>query len=482
MTLAHDAVQHARGRCLARPNRISIQRAARFLAQSLILAALVASAGLAPVLAQAKPVQSAPPQGPPTHNDYGHSVPLPTLPAPAPAAPARITLDQAIDLATQRNHALLAARTTILQNQAQEITANLRPNPTISWDTQFFPIFTPSEFNATYLENQAQFDLGIGYLFERGKKRQHRLAAAEDQTSVTRSTVDDNQRTLIFNVSQQFINAVLAGSTLDFAEQDLKSFQQTVEISQLRFKAGDMSEADLLKIKLQMLQFQTDVSQAKLAKIQALAALRQLIGFESVPDNYDVQGDLEYQPIHGGVDDLKMLALASRPDLIAADEGVTAARSQKALAIANGKRDLGVTFDYTHTNGVNSGAFYFNIDLPIFDRNQGEIARTGYAITQAEQQATEASEQAMSDVVDAYANLHSNDEIIQLYRSGYVDQAKESRDISEYAFQRGSASLLDFLDAERSYRANQLAYRQALASYMTAVEQLREAVGTRNLP
>ena len=88
----------------------------------------------------------------------------------------------------------------------------------------------------------------------------------------------------------------------------------------------------------------------------------------------------------------------------------------------------------------------------------------------------------MSDVVDAYANLHSNDEIIQLYRSGYVDQAKESRDISEYAYQRGAASLLDFLDAERSYRANQLAYRQALASYMTAVEQLREAVGTRNLP
>ncbi len=335
------------------------------------------------------PGQSTAAQTAPTHNEYGHSVPLPSLPTPSASAPTRITLDQAIDLATQRNHALLAARTTILQNQAQEVTANLRPNPTISWDTQFFPIFTPSEFNASYLENQAQFDLGIGYLFERGKKRQHRLAAAEDQTAQTRSTVNDDQRTLIFNVSQQFINAVLADSTLDFAEQDLKSFQQTVDISQTRFKAGDMSEADLLKIKLQMLQFQTDVSQAKLAKIQALAALRQLIGFESVPDNYDVQGELEYQPVHGGLDDLKLLALASRPDLIAADQGVTAARSQKALAVANGKRDLNVTFDYTHTNGMNSGAFYFNIDLPIFDRNQGEIARTGYAITQAEQQSTE---------------------------------------------------------------------------------------------
>ena len=79
-------------------------------------------------------------------------------------------------------------------------------------------------------------------------------------------------------------------------------------------------------------------------------------------------------------------------------------------------------------------------------------------------------------------NLHSNDQIVGLYRSGYLNEAQRSRDISEYAYRRGAASLLDFLDAERSYRAIQLAYRQALASYQLAVEQLREAVGTRSLP
>ena len=88
----------------------------------------------------------------------------------------------------------------------------------------------------------------------------------------------------------------------------------------------------------------------------------------------------------------------------------------------------------------------------------------------------------MSDVVDAYEALRTNDQIVQLYRSGYVDAAQQSRDISQYAYQKGAASLLDFLDAERTYRANQLAYRQALASYMTALEQMRAAVGTRSLP
>ena len=405
-----------------------------------------------------------------------------TAPTPAQNAPTHITIDDAIRLALQHNHALQATRSNIFQNEAEEVTANLRPNPTLSWDSQFFPLFNPGQFNADYLENQAQFDVGIGYTFERGKKRQHRLQAAKDATAVTRLQYDDGQRTLIFNTTQQFIAVLLAQSSVELAQQDSASFKQTVDISDSRYKVGDMSESDLLKIKLQLLQFQSDLSAAKLAKIQALAALRQLLGFESVPDDFDAAGDLEYQPIHADMQQFKLLAAQNRPDLRAAQQGVTAARSQEALMRANGKKDLGVSFDYTHTAGINSGAFFFNIDLPIFDRNQGEIARARFAITQAEEQATEAAQQVSTDVVDAYAALQSNDEIIALYRGGYVDQAKQSRDITEYAFKRGAASLLDFLDAERTYRANQLAYRQALASYMTAVEQMRQAVGTRNLP
>jgi cobalt-zinc-cadmium efflux system outer membrane protein len=407
-------------------------------------------------------------------------------PLPAPAAPqsssARISLEEAIRLALQHNHALLAARTTILQNQAQEITANLRPNPVLTWDAQFLPIFEPSKFTADYIDNQAQFDLGIGYLFERGRKRQHRLQAAKDQTTVTRSQVADNERLVVFGVSQQFIGVVLAQSTVDFAKQDLDSFQKTVDISEARYKAGDMSEGDFLKIQLQLLQFQTDLSTAVLAKVEAIAALRQLVGFESVPDMFDVDGRLDYQPVHAGLEDLRALAMRSRPDLLAAQQGVNAARSQELLAEANGKRDLGASFNYSHLGATNTGAVFFNMQLPIFDRNQGEIARTRYGITQSQQMASEAAEQVMSDVVDAYQALRTSDEIVQLYRGGYVDAAQKSRDISEYAYKKGAASLLDFLDAERTYRANQLAYRQALASYMTALEQTRQAVGTRDLP
>ena len=395
---------------------------------------------------------------------------------------ARITLEQAIQFALQHNHALEAARSTIIQNQAQEITANLRPNPTLSWDTQFLPLFNLSQFNADYISNSAQFDLGIGYTFERGQKRQRRLQAAQDQTAVARSQVADNQRTLTFNVAQQFVTVLLAESMIDLAQQDLASFQQTVDLSEDQVRAGALSEGDAIKIKLQMLQFQNDVSSAKLARVQALAGLRQLVGFESVPENYDVDGTLDYQPVHGDLDALKMLAVNSRPDLAAARQGIIAARSQESLAHANGKRDLDVSFNYSHVADINSGAFFFNMQIPVFDRNQGEIARTRAAITQSQEIAAEANEQVMSDVLSAYEAVHINDQIINLYRSGYLDQTTQSRDISQYAYQRGATSLLDFLDAQRSYRANQLSYRQALAAYMVALEQLREAVGNRSLP
>jgi cobalt-zinc-cadmium efflux system outer membrane protein len=400
----------------------------------------------------------------------------------AAQAATLIGLDQAIDLALAHNHALKTTRTLIFQNQAQEITANLRPNPVLGGDAQFIPIFSPSDFSTEDLDLAQQFDLGLSYLFERGHKRQSRLQAARDQTAVTRAQVTDAERTLAFNVGQQFVSVLLAESTLQFALEDMKSFQTTVDISEAQYNAGAISEGDYLKIKLQLLQFQTDVSSARLAKAQALVGLRQFLGYDAVPANYDVIGDLAYQPLKANLEDLQAKALKARPDFQAALFGVTAAQSQIRLAKANGKVDVNGTFDFTHTSGQNTASIFASFELPIFNRNQGEIARTGYALTQAQEQQQAASDTVLSDVANAYEALRSNDEVVQLYSSGYLKQAQESRDISEYAYKRGAASLLDFLDAERTYRAAQLAYRQALASYMTTLEQLKEAVGTRNLP
>jgi cobalt-zinc-cadmium efflux system outer membrane protein len=396
--------------------------------------------------------------------------------------PARIGLEQAINLALAHSHTLKAARTQIQQSQAQEITASLRPNPTLLWDALFLPVFNPQNFTSDSLSTTQQFDMGASYLFERGSKRQRRIDAARDATEVTRYQVNDTERVLIFNVAQQFIAAQLAQSVLDFARKDLDSFEQTVRISEVRYKAGDISEGDLLKIKLQLLQFQTDVAGAEVAKVQALSSLRQLLGYDAVPAGYEIEGELSYQPLSVNVDDLRLRALQLRPDLLAAQQSTRAAQSQIALAKANGKVDLTAALSYSHVSDMSSLSTSFSIPLPVFGRNQGEIARTRFALTQSQENAQAASDTVLTDVRNNYEAFSTNQKIVQLYLSGYLKQAQDSRDISEYAYKRGAASLLDFLDAERSYRSTQLSYRQALAAYLLSIEQLKEVVGTRTLP
>ena len=407
---------------------------------------------------------------------------IPKLPTPVLQPPSVvITIEQAIDFAKRNNPTLQANRTLIYQNREQEVTANLRPNPVLTVDAQFLPIFTPDMFTSNYINYNAEFDAGIAYLFERGKKRQHRLQAARDQTAVTEAQVTDAERTTVESAAQEFITALLAKSNLEFAEQFLQSYEHSVGISQEQFKAGGLSKSDLLKIQLQTLQFQTDVTAARIARVQALGSLRQLMGFGSVPRDYDVAGDLAYRPITLKLEDLQARALKLRPDLQAAERSVEAAKSQIGLAKANAKQDVTFTFDYSHVNASNNGSFFFSIPLPIFNRNQGEVARTYFALTQSQFQQSAAEQQVLTDVRNAYEALLNGEEVVQLYEKGYLQQAQQSLDITQFSYQHGAASLLDFLDAERTYRATELSYRQALATYMNAVEQLRQAVGTRDL-
>ncbi|MGH9445072.1 MAG: TolC family protein [Terriglobia bacterium] len=399
-----------------------------------------------------------------------------------PPAPVRIDLDQAIQLALRHNHSLNAERNLILQSRAQEVTASLRPNPEFLTDGLFIPFFSPSSLNSSILGNISEFDAGVSYTIERGHKRQARVRAARDQTTVTATQVSDAGRLLIFSVAQQFTQILLAKSSLQFARQDLQSFGNTVSISQEQYKAGGISEGDLLKTKLQLLQFQTDVSAAQVDLVEAKYGLRQLTGYDALPANFQVIGDLTYLPVHLSLLDLEAAALQLRPDLQAAKQGITAAQSQYQLARANGKQDLTTQLNYTHVSNLNNASLFGSIEIPIFNRNQGEIARTRDAITQAQESEQATSDQVLTDVQDAYASVESNAQVVQLYQSGYLKEAQESRDISQYAYRRGAASLLDFLDAERSYRSTQLAYRGALAAYMISIEQLREAVGTRTLP
>ena len=305
----------------------------------------------------------------------------------------------------------------------------MRPNPTLFTDWEYFRSRVCIRMKAweAICTTQPRVTSGMSYTFERGQKRQNRLKAARDVTAVTRSTVVDNERTLAFQVGQLFYNVQLAESTLDLANTDLKTFQTTVEISEAQYKVGSMSQNDYLQIKLQLAAFETNVENAGLARSQALADLRQTIGYESVPAEYDVAGLFEYQPLTINLEGLQAKALANRPDLRGAQQGIIAAQSQYSLAKANGKQDVTVSANYSHVNAISAVTFSISVPLPIFDRNQGNIAQTRIAINQTQEQQLQVKGQVMDDVRDAYMGVESNGRVAQIYRPAFSRMREKPR-------------------------------------------------------
>lgn len=401
-----------------------------------------------------------------------------TPPATAPAT--SISMEDAVRLALSYNQSLRAQRLNIDQNRAQEVTAYLKPNPNFSALVDTIPLFSPQIIRF----NTQVYSESLSYTYERGGKREKRLSVAKDNTDVTAKTVTDNERQLRFQVVQAFINLLLAKSVLQLAQDDLANFSQEVDLNHARLVAGDLAEGDYLKISLQKLQFQQDVSSAELTLVQARATLRQLLGYQSVTDDFTVTGQLEHKKQVVQLTDLERQALAARPDLQAAHSGVKVAADTVSLAFGNRAKDWTWGTDYTFQSigpnaPGNAVGFSLSFDLPIHDRNQGEIARSQAAERQAVETESSTEVGVRTDVVNAYYGLQTNEQIVSLYESGYLDQATQSRDITTYAYGRGAATVLDVLDAERSYRATQLGYRQAIAAYMIAAEQVNQAVGVQ---
>ena len=407
----------------------------------------------------------------------------PLAPQGTPAAAtlqSALTMDEAVRLALDRNQTLRAQRLNIDLSKADEVSAGLKLNPNLSFGFAGFPA-QPSNWSGAYFGQVAQYSGGIDFTFERGGKRDKRITAAQLTTDVTRKAAMDEERQIRFQTQQAFINVQMAKSALDLAQQNLASFSSTVDIGRARVNAGDLAEGDFLQIQLQSLQFQLDVSSAELALVQAKATLRQLLGFDTIPESFDVAGDLAHLKLSVTLDDLKQNALASRPDLQAATASVAQANAQYDLEIANRAVPIDANVGYSQNAIGPIGAIGGGVAFPlqIHDKNQGNIARAQVAVAQARE--TEAATRAavLTDVTSAFAQYQTNEKVLTLYESGYLDQAKQALDIANFVFQRGSGNYLTLLDAERTYRSVQLAYRQALAAYVTSIFQINFAVGKR---
>jgi cobalt-zinc-cadmium efflux system outer membrane protein len=390
------------------------------------------------------------------------------------------TWDQVKARFEANNPTLSAARAEVNATRAQEITAYLRPNPDFTLSLDQFQIFPVQPYQPLSQVTQVA---GVSYLHERQHKRELRRESAQGATSIAQSQQEDTRRNLLFSLRGAFIQALQAKAVLENARENLTYYDRQLEVNRARLQSGDISQLDLSRLQLQRIQFESDLQTAtvnlRTAKIQMLA----LLNDRTPLDNFDVTGPFDFDDRLPPPDEARSEALESRPDLKAAVQSLEKAKTDHRLAIANGSADP--------TFGVDGGRFLpveayvgvsVNIPLRIFDRNQGEKARTEVEIGRNQKLVEAARTQVFSEVDSAYATLDGTLTLLRPYRTTYLNEARNVRETVSFAYQRGAASLLEYLDAQKSYRDVRLNYLNLVGSYLNAANQLNLVTGREVLP
>jgi cobalt-zinc-cadmium efflux system outer membrane protein len=397
-----------------------------------------------------------------------------------------LTWEEVRDRFEANNPTLQADKLSVDESRAQEITAYLRPNPelTLTADgTQIAPekgVWQP--FAGTFESP------GISYLYERRRKRQLRLESAKKATLIAESNHADMERTLLFNLRSAFVSTLQAKAVLQLATDNLAYYDQVLDISRNRFSAGDIAQIDLDRLELQRAQYESDRQAAEenleTAKIQLLTLLNDRTPIEQ----FEVSGPFDFSDQILPREEVRKIALDTRPDLKAAVEAIDKSQADHKLAMANGSTDPTLGAWYTHNSsnnnpfGINTLGVSVNIPLRIFDRNQGEKLRTQLDIKRNERLRDAAEAAVLSDVDSSYATLQGDLNLLRPYRAKYLQQSVRVRDTITFSYQHGGASLLDFLNAQAEYRTVQLNYVNFVGSYLTAAAQLNMAVGREVIP
>jgi len=406
----------------------------------------------------------------------GLALSLIALSATSGFAQKALTWQEVRDKFEAANPTLRAGQIAIDEFRAQEITANLRPNPNLTILADQIDPFSGGPSHGPFA-----FFLAAGsvsQLWERQHKRGLRLESAQKETAIANSGQADLERTLLFNLRGAFIQTLQEKATLALAKENLTYYDHVLDVNRERYKAGGIAQVDLKRLELQRVQYLSDLQTAqvnlRIAKIQLLMFLND----QTPVEQFDVIGPFAFAEQLPPLNDVRQAALNTRPDLRAAVQSIDKAKTDHRLAVANGSTDPILGFDVGRNPPIDQYiGFSVSVPLRIFDRNQGEKRRTQLDIDRNDRLAAATRAQVFNDVDSAYATLNSTVILLKPYKDQYLEEASSVRDTIAFSYQHGAASLLDFLNAQADYRAVQANYLNLVASYLNAAGQLNLAVG-----
>ena len=393
---------------------------------------------------------------------------------PSPSA-LRLSLDDATALFLRQNFDLLITKFGIESAKGQQITARLFPNPVVS-------VSTLSSYSQGCNANKCgQLFPQVQQLFEMAGKRGYRIESAAFGTQSAEANFEDAIRQLTFTVKDAYYRVQLAQRRLALAEENRDRFTRILEVNTIRFKKGYIAEVDLIRIRLQVVDFHSQIIQAIQDGNAARADLRVLLGISPSTDVL-LTTELDYHLIEPDIIALRRQALDTRPDIRM--KRFTQSQRMADLRLAKAYRIPDITAGAGYAVQGRQGpdnqqqvGFSLGIPLPLFNRNQGGIAQAEVSIQMAEADLQKTVVQVENQIEIAYRNLLESRRLVEIYRGGVLEDARLTLTIVEKAYERGGATILDLLDAARTSRTIQQNYIETLFNYQRNVFLLENAVG-----
>jgi cobalt-zinc-cadmium efflux system outer membrane protein len=423
----------------------------------------------------------------------GRALAQPAVPdEAAPPLPPVLTLRSALEIFRKRGFDLLVAEASVRSAEGDLTIAGAVPNPGLSSSAgkNFFCSATQDctvvSFSVGLTDNNAISDLVTG-------KRGLRKDVAAAALSAARRSRDDAQRTLEFQVKQAYTQVLLQDALVQAAKETKDSNGHTRDLNERKFSFGAINEGDLAKSQVAALEAEQAVDQAGQNLRAAKVALAFLLGYRTLVPDFEVAAhelDYEVPPALEGAARQLLLddALRNRPDLRAQLQQTKRADSAVALAHRNRVPDFALSATYS-ANGFGETnisppnvSIGLSVPLPLFYHQRGEISKAEADLSTQHALLHKAEAQVVSDVETAYAQLDGARKLVQRMQPTLLERARKARDIVQVQYEKGAATLLDLLDAQRTYTSTRVEYAQDLAGYWNAVAALEQATGKELRP
>jgi cobalt-zinc-cadmium efflux system outer membrane protein len=410
--------------------------------------------------------------------------------------PAQLSLPEAEQIFLERGLDLLIAQYGAQGAEGDLRAAGAHPNPGLDVGVLYTPALAngvlysgieknvPTNlwgFNVGLSDNAAIEDILSG-------KHALRVEGASKALAAARLNIADVKRLELGQLRQAYTTAVMAGLNVAAAQESFETYDKQLALNQKRYDEGAINGLDLSRARQAQLEALQGLDQAESGRKQAMASLFFLLGVRSGAPTVSLTSGIGYgTPAHltnPTQAALHASALENRTDAKIATANLQQAEVQVRQAKRARLPDIALSLGYSEqcssTSCSSEPAFNAGLqgNVPIFYQQQGEIQHAQANMASAQRTLDKVKAQVLSDVTQALAGYVSAKSQVERMQSKLLEQAKISRDLAQLMYQKGAASFIDFMDAQRQYVASRLEYNQDLANYWNAVYQLEQATGT----